>query len=427
MSARKTKSEVQKPGRVQNFFSTFGPGIITGAADDDPAGIATYSVAGAKHGLGLLYTAFFTWPLMAAVQMMCARVGMVTGQGLIGSLRKKFPKPLIVVAAFSLFAANTLNIGADLAGMGDAAEMLTHINSKVFVILFGGAIAVATVEFSYQKIAKWLKWLALALFAYVACAFLVVEDWSKVASATLIPQWPKDNDAWKTTVAILGTTISPYLFFWQASQEVEEKKSKGRRSEAQREGATSEEIQTRKWDVGIGTFFSNLVMYFVILTTAVTLHLHGVTEIETSRQAAEALKPLAGNFATLLYTLGVVAVGFLAIPTLAGSAAYAFAETFRWKQGLDEKPQSAKRFYFVVVISTALGICFDFIGFNPIRALFWSAIVNGVLAPFLLVGILVVAANKELMKGQPSYALNRWIVGLTAVIMFGAAAALFML
>jgi Mn2+/Fe2+ NRAMP family transporter len=402
-----------------------GPGVITGAADDDPAGIATYSIAGASQGLGLLYTSVFTWPLMGAVQMMCARIGLVTGQGLIGSLSQKLPRIVILLIAISLFAANVLNIGADLAGMGDAAQMLTKIDSKVFVIIFGVAITVATVNFSYQKIARWLKWLALALFAYIACAFLVVNDWPKIVAATFIPHWPKNNEAWQTIVAILGTTISPYLFFWQTSLEVEESKCKGQVTEAQRKGATEEEIHIRKWDVGIGTLFSNLVMYFIILTTAVTLHAHGMTKIETSRQAAEALKPLAGNFATLLYTLGIVAVGLLAIPTLAGSAAYAFADTFKWHQGLAETPLKAKAFYIVIILAGVLGIGFNFIGFNPVKALFWSAVVNGILAPFLLVGILMVAGDGQIMNGQPSHHLNRLLVGITTVVMFAAAAALF--
>jgi len=410
---------------LQKILRTLGPGLITGAADDDPAGIATYSIAGASQGLGLLYTSIFTWPLMGSVQMMCARIGLVTGKGLIGSLSQKLPRTIVLLIAMSLFAANVLNIGADLAGMGDAAQILTKINSKVFVILFGVAITFATVKFSYRKIANWLKWLALALFAYIACAFLVVDDWPKVIAATFIPHWPKNNEAWQTIVAILGTTISPYLFFWQTSLEVEESKAKGQVTEEQRKGATKEEIQNRKWDVGIGTLFSNLVMYFIILTTAVTLHSHGITKIETSRQAAEALKPLAGNFATLLYTLGIVAVGLLAIPTLAGSAAYAFADTFKWRQGLAEGPLRAKSFYTVIVLSGILGISFNFIWFNPVKALFWSAVVNGVLAPFLLVGIMLVASDKRIMNGQPSHLLNRCLVGVTTVIMFAAAAALF--
>lgn len=400
---------------------------MAGAADDDPSGIATYSIAGAQRGFELLFLSFLTWPLMGAVQMMCARIGMVSGQGLIGSLGKKFPRFVILLIAIALFIANTVNIGADLAGMADAAEMLTGINSKVFVVLFGIGIAVATVKLPYPKIARWLKWLALVLFAYVACGFLVVEDWSKVLAATFAPKWSGGAESWKMIVAILGTTISPYLFFWQASQEVEEEKSLGRMSKRQRVGATRQEIGHRKQDVALGTLLSNVVMYFIILTAAVTLHARGVTEIETSRQAAEALRPLAGEFAALLFTLGVVGVGFLAIPVLAGSAAYALAETFHWRQGLSERPKGAKRFYFVVVAAVVLGICLEFIGINPMKALLWSAILNGLLAPFLLVGVLLVAIDKKLMNGQTSSMLSRWVVGVTALIMFAAGLAIFLL
>ena len=413
--------------RLQRFFSSLGPGLITGAADDDPAGIATYSVAGAQHGLALLYTALFAWPLMAAVQMMCARIGMVSGQGLVYSLRKKLPRWVIWLFVFSLFFANTFNIGADLAGMGDAAAMLTGINTKIFVVAFGASIAVAMVYLQYAQIAKTLKWLALALFAYVVCAFLVVSDWSRVLSATFIPTLPRGHEAWKALVAILGTTISPYLFCWQASQEVEEEKSGGLTSRVQRQNASREELAARRLDVGTGTLFSNLVMYFIILTTAVTLHANGMTHIQTSREAAEALRPLAGRFAALLYTVGIIGVGFLAIPTLAGSAAYGFAEAFRWRQGLDEKPKTVKEFYSVIVLSAVLGIAFDFIGLNPIRALFLSAIINGLLAPLMMIGILLVACDNKLMKGQPSPVLSRWVVGITCLSMFAAAIGMFVL
>ncbi len=410
---------------ARRFFSALGPGVITGAADDDPSGIATYSIAGAQLGTGLLWTAVLTWPLMAAVQMMCARIGMVTGEGLAGALAKRFPKPLLVATCAALLAANVVNIGADLAGMADAAEMLTGINSHYYVVLFGAGIAYATVRLRYYQLASVLKWLALSLFAYVITAFLVHPRWSAVLRDTFLPSLPHGREAWATLVAILGTTISPYLFFWQASQEVEEERAKGRRMLVRREGATSREIADRKLDVGVGTFASNLVMFFVILTTALTLHAHGIVRIETSRQAAEALRPLAGNLAATLYTLGLLGVGCLAIPTLAGSAAYAFAETFRWSEGLDQKIASARGFYFVVLVSTAAGIALDFADINPIRALFWSAVVNGVLAPFVLVGILVVACDRKLMRGQPSSPLGRAVVAVTTFLMFAAAVGMF--
>lgn len=289
---------------VFEFFRNLGPGLTTGAADDDPSGIATYSAAGALLGTGQLWTALLTWPFMASVQFMCARIGMVTGEGLSGALHKKFPKWLIAMAAIALLIANTINIGSDLSGMADAAEMLTGLNSHWYVFIFGIFIAVATIWIRYFHFAKVLKWLALVLFAYVITAFVVGPDWSKVAHDTFVPSLPKGHEAWAMLVAILGTTISPYLFYWQASMEVEEEKAIGRRMLAWRRGATKREIRTRRIDVGTGTFFSNLVMYFIILTTALTLHAHGMTHIDTTKQAAEALLPLAGKFAYLLFTIG---------------------------------------------------------------------------------------------------------------------------
>jgi NRAMP (natural resistance-associated macrophage protein)-like metal ion transporter len=420
MSAKKAE-----PGLVRRFLSSLGPGIITGAADDDPSGIATYSIAGAQHGLALLWTALLTWPLMAFVQMMCARIGMVTGRGLGGALHRRFPRPVILVAALALFAANSINVGADLSGMADAAEMLTQINSHIYVVLFGVGISLATIFFRYHQIAAILKWLALVLFAYVVTGFIVHPDWSKIAHAAFIPRWPKNHDEWSTLVAILGTTISPYLFFWQASQEVEEEKAKGRRMLIRRFGATRGEIITRKIDVDIGTFFSNLVMFFIILTTALTLHSNGITNIETSKDAAQALFPLAGKFAGTLFTLGVIGTGFLAIPTLTGSAAYALAETFAWKEGLNQRFRGARQFYLVIIVSTLIGIGMDFLKINPVRALYWTAVINGLLAPFLMVAILIAATSRTLMKGQPSSFSSAVVVSIATLLMFGAAIGMF--
>lgn len=417
----------KKPNPVRRFFSLLGPGLITGAADDDPSGVATYTITGAQLGTSLLWTAFITWPLMGCVQFMCARIGMVTGLGLAGALRRKIPRWMLIVAALALFGANSINVGADLSGMADAAEMLTGINSHLLVIIFGVGIAFWAVRCRYYQIAMILKWLALCLFAYVITAFVVRADWGAIARDTFVPTWPKDHDTWQNLVAILGTTISPYLFFWQSSQEVEHEKSMGRRMLVQREGATKREIIDRKLDVGIGTFFSNLVMYFIILTAAVTLHQNGVTQIETSKQAAEALRPLAGSLAYFLYTAGLIGVGLLAIPTLAGSAAYAFAETFKWREGLDLPFKSAQPFYIVLIVSTLFGIAMDFLNINPVKALFWTAVINGVLAPFLLVGILMVASDGQLMRRQPSSWLSLAGVGVITLVMFGAAAAMFVL
>jgi NRAMP (natural resistance-associated macrophage protein)-like metal ion transporter len=407
------------------FLKSLGPGVITGAADDDPSGIATYSVAGAQLGTSLLWTAFITWPLMAAVQIMCARIGMVTGRGMAANLKRRFPSWLLGIFVLALLVANTINIAADLAGMADAAQMLTKINSHVFVLAFAIMISWATVRLRYYQIANVLKWLVLVLFAYPLTAIVVVHDWHSVLRATFIPSLPHSRDEWSMLVAILGTTISPYLFFWQASQEVEEEKAAGFMTVESRSGASPQELRMRQMDVGVGSFFSNLVMYFIILTTAITLHSHGLTKIETSRQAAEALKPLAGNLAATLFTIGIVGVGFLAIPTLAGSAAYACAEIFRWRQGLDKTLKQARYFYAIILLSTAAAVCINFVGINPVKALYWTAVINGLLAPFLLVAILIVASDRRLMHWQPSSQVGWAVVAITTVAMFVAGVAMF--
>ncbi|MGA7886685.1 MAG: divalent metal cation transporter [Acidobacteriaceae bacterium] len=406
-------------------MKSIGPGVITGAADDDPSGIATYTVAGAQFGTRLLWTAALTWPLMAAVQMMCARIGKVTGQGLASNLKALFPAWLLYVLVIALLVANTINIGADLAGMADAAAMLTGINSHLFVVLFAVLISWATVRLRYQQIANTLKWLVLVLLAYPVTAFVVGVDWGQVAHATFVPSMPHSGDEWAMLVAILGTTISPYLFFWQASEEVEEEKAAGQNTLASRRGASVQELEMRNIDVGVGAFFSNAVMFFIILTTAITLNRHGLTHIETTRQAAEALRPLAGRFAATLFTLGIVGVGFIAIPTLAGSSAYAFAETLGWRQGLSRSLKQARWFYALILFSTAVGVGLDFAGINPVKALYWTAVINGLLAPFLLVGILIVASNRKLMQGQPSSRFGYAVVAITALAMFAAGIAMF--
>jgi NRAMP (natural resistance-associated macrophage protein)-like metal ion transporter len=410
---------------IRSLLRSLGPGIITGAADDDPSGIATYSIAGAQLGTKLLWTALITWPLMAAVQMMCARIGKVTGEGLAGNFKHRFPRWLLFSFIIALLVANTINIAADLAGMADAAEMLSGVNSHWFVLAFALLISWATIRLQYQQIANVLKWLVLVLFAYPVTAFIVGADWGQVLRDTLIPSMPRSRNEWETLVAILGTTISPYLFFWQTSEEVEEEKSAGQSTLASRKGATVEELGLRNIDVGVGAFFSNMVMFFIILTTAVTLNRHGITNIETSREAAEALRPFAGNFAATVFTLGIVGVGFLAIPTLAGSTAYAFAETLGWRQGLSKKLTQARWFYALILVSTAAGVGLDFVGINPVKALYWTAVINGLLAPFLLVAILIVAADKKLMQGQPSSRLGWTMVALAAIAMFVAGIAMF--
>jgi NRAMP (natural resistance-associated macrophage protein)-like metal ion transporter len=410
---------------MRRFLAELGPGLITGAADDDPSAIGTYSVVGAQLGTSILWTAFITWPLIAAIQMMCARIGLVTGSGLARALGKKFPRPLVAAACLGLLAANTITVGADLSAMADAAEMLTGLNSHYYVVFFGVIIALGTVLFRYRRIANLLKWFALSLLTYMLTAFVVHPNWNFVLRATFLPTWPTGHEAWAGLVAILGATISPYLFFWQASHELEEKRDLGRVVHSEEQGAKTKRMSARNLDVAFGTLFSNLAMYFIILTTALTLHHNGVTNIETSSDAAAALMPLAGAFAATLFTVGIVGVGLVSIPTLITSAAYALAETFRWNHGLNEKFEAARPFYSVIILSSVVGIALDFAEVSPMKALFWAAIVNGLIAPFLLVGILIVAADRKIMRQRPSSLLARLAVGLTALAMFGAAIGMF--
>jgi NRAMP (natural resistance-associated macrophage protein)-like metal ion transporter len=421
--ARRTSRDRRSP----SVWRALGPGIISGAADDDPSGIATYSIAGAQFGTALLWTALLTWPLMAGVQAMCARIGMVTGKGLLDALAEKFPRPALGAACVALFAANTINVGADLAGMADAAALLTHVSSHVWVVLFSVAIVWATVELRYRIFAHVLTSLAVVLLAYVVTAFVVHPPWGAVLHDTLLPNMPAQRGAWATLVALLGTTISPYLFFWQAAEEVEEEKAEGRKTLAARRGATRQELHARGVDIGVGSFVSQIVMFFIILTTALTLHRHGVTHVETGADVAEALRPLAGKLATLLYAVGIVGTGALAIPTLAGSAAYAFAELFGWRTGVDERFRRAPGFYAVLGASVAVGAAMNFGGVAPVRALFWSAVLNGLLAPVLLTGVLVAASDARLMQGQPSPLGGRVVVGVTTLAMYAAAVAMFVL
>ena len=321
------KKNIKEVSWAKRAVNSLGPGLITGAADDDPSGIVTYSIVGAQLGMALLWMSWVTWPLMAGVQMMCARIAMITGQGLGNVFTKKFPRGVVIGVCCSLFIANTINIAADLSGMADAAEMLSGMPSYVFIPVFGIGIGFAIVKCRYELIAAILKWLVLSLFAYVITAFLVHPHWGAVMKSTFLPGLPKGAKIWQSIVAILGTTISPYLFFWQSSQEVEERKAKGHPVLPRRMTAVIKtKLVDRMMDVGAGTFLSNLIMFFIILTAALTLNRQGTTDIETSKQAAEALRPLAGNFAAALYALAIVAVGLLAIPTLAGSAGYAFSE-----------------------------------------------------------------------------------------------------
>ena len=417
-------SERHSHNPLVRYFGILGPGLVTGPSDDDPSGITTYSVAGASLGYGMLWTALATFPLMAAVQLICARIGLITGRGLAGTIRRHYPRPFLYVACLLLLIANVFNIAADLAGMADATRMLTGVPLLVSVPLFGLAILLATVYMTYARFAQYLKWLTAVLLAYVITAFLAKPDWRQVAVATLVPSLRWNGLYVTTLVAVLGTTISPYLFFWQASQEVEEEKARGRRSVAQRRGATMHELADARLDVATGMLFSNLVMFFIMLATGATLHRAGQVEIETARQAAEALRPLAGDGAYALFGLGLIGTGFLAVPVLAGSASFAVAEVFGWRAGLDLSPRRGRRFYLVFAGAVAAGMLLNLAGTSSIRMLFLCAVLNGLLAPPLLLLVMLVSNNRAIMG---EHANGPWlnVLGWSATAVMSLAAVAF--
>jgi NRAMP (natural resistance-associated macrophage protein)-like metal ion transporter len=410
---------------VQEFLKELGPGLITGAADDDPSGISTYSVAGAAYGYATLWTALLSFPLMAAVQLMCARLGMVTGCGLASVVRTRYPRWVLWFACALVIVANVFNIGADLAGMADAMQMITGIRAYYWTPFFAALITGLLFRTSYRTIARVFKWLTLVLFAYVITAFLARPDWTKVIRATFIPhiEWTKSYIA--VLVGILGTTISPYLFFWQAAQEVEEDREHGKTTVAQRRGSTNKELRIAKRDVITGMLLSNVVMYFLILTTAATLNAHGMKNIETAKQAAEALRPLAGKGAYWLFTLGIIGTGMLAVPVLAGSSAYAIAEGAQWRSAsLNVKPQLARKFYAVIAIAILIGLAFDFAGLNAVKMLFWSAILNGLLAPPLVIMVVLLTSDRKVMGDRVNSRGMQVLGWACALIMSVAAIAL---
>lgn len=410
---------------IKGLLNRLGPGLITGASDDDPSGIGTYSQAGAALGYTTLWTAIVTLPLMIVVQHICAKIGMVSGEGLAGVLNRYYSRKLLYPVVLGLVIANTINAGADIAAIAAAINMFIPIPISAMVIPIAVAIVVLQVWGSYRLILKIFKWLTLSLFAYVIAAFLAKPDWFAVAKATFIPQISFTSEYITTIVAILGTTISPYLFFWEAGEEVEEEKSEGRTKLSERKGATDIEIKKEKIDTIVGMLFCNVVFYFVILAAGATLHVSGKTDIQSATDAAQALRPLAGNFATILFGIGLIGAGLLAVPVLTGSAAYAVAETFGWPSGLDEKPRHAKKFYGVIAASTIIGVVIDFAGINPISALFWTAVINGVVAPPLLVVVMLVANNKRVMGSRTNGFFTNIIGWLAAAIMFAAAIAMF--
>jgi NRAMP (natural resistance-associated macrophage protein)-like metal ion transporter len=405
-----------KPNRLSRFWKLLGPGLVTGASDDDPSGIATYSQAGAQYGLSTLWTALITFPLMAAIQEMCARIGLVTAQGLTGTLKKNYPKSVLYLMVLFSFPAIVMNIGADIAGMGAVGNLLfPTVNATIFSVGFTVLLLIAIVFLPYQKIASVLKYLCVVLLVYLVVPFIYKQDWIKVLKGTFIPAITFDKNFINILVAILGTTISPYLFFWQATMEVEDRKNKHLIV------LNKKIMHDMKQDVDFGMLFSNLVMFFIILTTGTVLFNGGIHEINTVEEAAQALKPLAGNLAYLLFAVGVIGTGLLAIPVLSGSLSYIISETFGWTQGLDKKFHEAKSFYGVIAVSLILGLLMNYIGIPPIKALIYSAILYGLTAPVLIAIILHIANNKTVMGKYTNGRLSNFL-GFTTLLLMTAAA-----
>lgn len=384
---------------LRKFFKKIGPGFITGAADDDPSGVATYSQTGATFGFSQLWLALFTLPFMTLIQQMCGRIGMVTGKGLAGVIRDHYPKPLLYFAVSLLVITNTINIGADLGAMAASAQMLIGLPSFIWLCIMTVFIILLEVFVTYKTYSKILKYLALTLFAYVLTAFIVKPDWGIILTNTVIPQIRFSKDYMLNIVAILGTTISPYLFFWQASQEVEEEISEGKIPDigVKRPVVKKKNINNMEVDTIVGMLFSQAIMFFIIITTAATLHVHGITNITSASQAAEALKPVAGDLAYLLFAVGIIGTGLLAVPVLAGSSAYAVAETAKLKAGLSKKSRRAPGFYGVIAVSSIIGVSINWSGINPMKALYYAAALNGLAAPPLMALVILIANNKRIM------------------------------
>ena len=384
--------------KSNRWLEQLGPGLITGAADDDPSGIATYSQAGAQFGYQLGWTLALTYPLMVGIQMVSARMGRVTGHGLAANVRSHFPRPVLYAVVVMLVVANTINIAADIAAMGEALRLVIGGPMLVYAILFGVVCLGLQVFLRYQVYVRYLKWLTLALLAYVAVVFTIAVPWREVVLGLVWPKVKLTSEALTVIVAVFGTTISPYLFFWQAAQEVEELNADPAATALRLDPADARKHLHRiKFDTYFGMGFSNLIALFIIISCAATLHRNGITDIATSAQAAEALRPLAGDAAFLLFSLGIIGTGMLAVPVLAGSAAYAVAETFEWKSGLDLKLFEAREFYAIIAFATLGGVLLDFTPIDPIKALFWSAVINGVIAVPIMVVMMLLADDPKVM------------------------------
>ncbi len=409
-------------GKIKRFFSRLGPGLITGAADDDPAGIATYSLAGARFGYGLLWTAVVSFPLMTVIQETCGRIGLVTRKGLAGVIKTHYPRPILVLTTTLLFVANTFNVGADLSGMAAAVGLLLPVNQILISFVIVAGLTVLVIRLPYPTLATIFKWLTLALFSYLVTFLVLRPEFLETLKETILPDLTQlaTKDYLMLVLAIFGTTISPYLFFWQTSEEAEEEKTEHRR-------AGWRDIKREQIDTVTGMFFSNLIMYFIIATTAATLFSAGVKEIGTAAEAAAALRPMAGDAAFILFALGIIGTGVLAVPVLAGSAAYAVAETIGVPEGLSKSFPRAKGFYAVIIISMALGFGLNFIGLSPITYLFYSGVLNGLIAPIMIGLLLLVANNKKIMGNYTNNLLTNTLTIVTLVIMTGAAIAIFII
>lgn len=422
----------EKPVKaIKRYWDNLGPGFTTGAADDDPSGIATYSQIGAQYGFGLIWLSLFTYPLMVAVQEMCARIGLATGVGLATNIKRHFSRKVLYFCTSLLLFANVFNIGANLGAMAEATRLIFPFFNFIFlVIMFAVLSLFLQIFISYKKYSKYLKYLALALFAYIFSALAVKLDWWSVLGHTVVPSIKFSRDGIILICAALGTTISPYLFFWQTSQEVEEQVLRGETTEkARRSLTTKRDIQNMRIDVWSGMFISNLVMFFIIASSAATLFANGIKDINSAGQAALALRPFAGNFAYALFTLGILGTGFLSIPILAGSASYALSESFGWKTGLFRRLKSATSFYGVIIIAMILGIILNFIGLDPIKTLIYSAVLNGLISPIILFLIMRISSSEKTMGQFKNKKLGNFFGWLTTLVMFvvGLLAILFIL
>jgi NRAMP (natural resistance-associated macrophage protein)-like metal ion transporter len=396
-----------------------GPGLVTGASDDDPSGIATYSQVGARFGYGLLWTMLISYPLMAAIQEISARLGRVTGCGIAGNLRKNYPKPLLYFVLTTVGIANVFNLGADIGAMGDAMHLLLPTKASILVLVFGAVSLVAILFVPYSQYAKYLKWLTLSLFAYVGVIFFVHISWAQVLRASFVPHIRFEGNYLTALAAVFGTTISPYLFFWQASQEVEEVRSnRGEKALKTAPAQAEAQFERIRIDTYVGMAFSNAVAFFIILTAASTLHARGITQISTSAQAATALEPLAGHFAFALFVCGIVGTGLLAVPVLAASAAYGIGEACRWDASLERTPKQSRRFYAAICAATIVGLSLNFLHIDAVRALFWAAVLNGIVAGPLMLVIMIMASDRKVM-GRFRIPLYLKFIGWAAtVVMF---------